>query len=181
MNFVEGMRPTQVATRDSLALSQGLKTPHHISFHTFLLSLKSIKLGLENLIFLLKRSEIVVKKSVKEIPTESKNNLIFIGHGRSKVWKDLKNFLQDRLGLKWEEFNREPTAGYSTVERLQEMVENSNFAFIIMTAEDEHSDGKTHARENVIHEIGLFQSKLGFKKAIVLLEEGCSEFLILLG
>ena len=26
-----------------------------------------------------------------------------------------------------------------------------------MTAEDEHADGTKHARENVIHEVGLFQ------------------------
>ena len=45
-----------------------------------------------------------------------------------------------------------------------------------MTAEDEHSDGTTHARENVVHEAGLFQGKLGFSKAIILLEEGCKEF-----
>jgi predicted nucleotide-binding protein len=45
-----------------------------------------------------------------------------------------------------------------------------------MTAEDEHLDSTMHARENVIHETGLFQGKLGFRKAIVLLEEGCADF-----
>ena len=29
------------------------------------------------------------------------------------------------------------------------------------------------ARMNVIHEVGLFQGRLGFERAIVLLEEGC--------
>jgi len=29
---------------------------------------------------------------------------------------------------------------------------------------------------NVIHEVGLFQGRLGFERAIVLLEEGCEEF-----
>jgi predicted nucleotide-binding protein len=33
-----------------------------------------------------------------------------------------------------------------------------------------------HARENVIHEIGLFQRTLGLHKVIVLLEDGCKEF-----
>ncbi len=33
-----------------------------------------------------------------------------------------------------------------------------------------------HARLNVIHETGLFQGRLGFTKAIILLEEGCEEF-----
>jgi predicted nucleotide-binding protein len=32
------------------------------------------------------------------------------------------------------------------------------------------------ARENVVHEAGLFQGRLGFKKAIVVLEDGCKPF-----
>jgi len=45
-----------------------------------------------------------------------------------------------------------------------------------MTAEDLHEDNEMHARENVIHEIGLFQGKLGTRRAIILIEEGCTEF-----
>jgi predicted nucleotide-binding protein len=45
-----------------------------------------------------------------------------------------------------------------------------------MTGEDELADGKIHARMNVVHEAGLFQGRLGFTKAIILLEEGCEEF-----
>jgi predicted nucleotide-binding protein len=101
---------------------------------------------------------------------------IFIGHGRSIDWKDLKDFLKERLNLEHEEFNREAVEGKSNKERLAEMLDNSCFAFIVMTAEDEAADGKQHARENVIHEAGLFQGKLGFERAIILLENGCEEF-----
>jgi predicted nucleotide-binding protein len=45
-----------------------------------------------------------------------------------------------------------------------------------MTGEDEDADGKLNARPNVIHEIGLFQGRLGFNKAIVLLENDTEEF-----
>lgn len=40
---------------------------------------------------------------------------------------------------------------------------------------------QNHARENVVHEVGLFQGHLGFRKAIILLEEGCSEFSNIVG
>jgi|ERR1700752_1111580 len=101
---------------------------------------------------------------------------VFLGHGRSNLWRDLKDFLAERLKLSWDEFNRESTAGRSNKERLEQMLGNACFAFLVMTAEDEHADKTMHARENVIHEIGLFQGRLGFSKAIILLEEGCAEF-----
>lgn len=101
---------------------------------------------------------------------------IFIGHGRSRLWLVLKEFLVERLHLQYEEFNREPMAGISTVDRLQQLLERADFAFLLLTPEDEQLDGTVRARENVVHEAGLFQGKLGFRKAIVLLEEGCDQF-----
>lgn len=61
------------------------------------------------------------------------------------------------------------------------MLDSACFAFLVMTAEDEHADGTMQARANVIHEVGLFQGRLGFERAIVLLEEGCSEFSNIVG
>lgn len=108
-------------------------------------------------------------------------NRIFIGHGRSSMWRELKDFLNDRLGLPWDEFNREAVAGINTFDRISEMLDSACFAFLIMTAEDQYSDSSTHARQNVVHEVGLFQGRLGPKKAIILLEEGCSEFSNIVG
>jgi len=106
---------------------------------------------------------------------------IFIGHGRSFVWRDLKDFLVDKLNLQYEEFNRESAVGIAISERLSSMLDSCCFAFLVLTAEDLHSDGTIHARENVVHEVGLFQGKYGVRKAIVLLEEGCSEFSTITG
>ncbi len=101
---------------------------------------------------------------------------IFIGHGRSRVWQDLKTFISERLKLPYDEFDRVSTAGMDIRERLEQMLDQAGMAFLVMTAEDEHADSTLHARENVIHEAGLFQGRLGFKKAIILLEDDCKEF-----
>ena len=87
-------------------------------------------------------------------------------------------FIREHLEQKlpWDEFNRVPVAGVTNIGRLSQMLNDAAIGFLVMTAEDEHSDGTTHARENVVHEAGLFQGKLGFSKAIILLEEGCKEF-----
>lgn len=101
---------------------------------------------------------------------------VFIGHGRSPLWRELKDFVVDRLKLPHEEFNRVPVAGVTNIARLSEMLDGAGCAFILLTAEDENADGSMQARMNVIHEVGLFQGRLGFTKAIVVLEEGCEEF-----
>lgn len=61
-------------------------------------------------------------------------------------------------------------------ERLEQMLDEACIAFLVMTGEDEQADCKLHARMNVIHEVGLFQGRLGLKKAIILLEDGCEKF-----
>ena len=61
------------------------------------------------------------------------------------------------------------------------MLDSATVAFLLMTGEDETAVGKTRARENVVHEVGLFQGRLGFTRAIVLLEDECEEFSNIVG
>src|ERR1017187_2481171 len=100
---------------------------------------------------------------------QAERSKVFIGHGGSLVWHQLKDFLTGRLDLECEEFNAESVSGRGTIPRLEEMLDRTWFAFIVMTGEDVHGDGATHARENVIREAGLFQGRLGFERAIILL------------
>lgn len=81
---------------------------------------------------------------------------IFVGHGRSPLWRELKDFIEDRLALPVDEFNSVPVAGIPTTTCLSELLDAAAFAFLVMTGEDEQLDGKIRARENVVHEAGLF-------------------------
>lgn len=107
---------------------------------------------------------------------ETKSPVVYIGHGRSFLWRDLKDHLSDKHNYKIEAYETGARAGHTIRDVLEEMATKSSFAILVMTGEDEGKDGKMNARPNVIHEIGLFQGKLGFSKAIVLLEEGTEEF-----
>lgn len=181
--IIDVMRPRgQLIVYDSTAVSQGFRTPVHCIVQVEQLELLHPFTALESLVGcagrILKYMEINDLIERKEMTTGSK---VFIGHGHSPLWRELKDFLQDRLHLEWDEFNRVPTAGIATAERLQQMLPTSCFAFLVMTAEDQHANQTLHARENVVHEVGLFQGRLGFRKAIILLEEGCSEFSNIVG
>jgi hypothetical protein len=112
----------------------------------------------------------------RDIFVRKRNAKVFIGHGKSPAWKRLKTFLVKELKLDHEEFNRVSAAGKTTQQRLTSMLNECGFAFLVLTAEDSHTDETQHARENVIHELGLFQGHLGWGRAIILLEKGCEEF-----
>ena len=89
---------------------------------------------------------------------------------------DLKDHLQDKHGYDVQAYEIGSRAGHTIRDILEEMLEESSFALLVLTGEDETKDGKLHARQNVVHETGLFQGKLGFSRAIVLLEDGTEEF-----
>lgn len=101
---------------------------------------------------------------------------IFIGHGRDQQWRDLKDHLHEKHGFEVVAYEVGPRAGLGIKEVLEGMLNESSFALLVLTGEDEKSDQQLHARQNVVHEAGLFQGRLGFRRAIVLLEEGVAEF-----
>ena len=177
-DYLEFVRPSgTLMTRDSLASSQGLQAPPHFSILAEILAIRSPTVACVNLVKVARQAVAHierVERSQKRIERVGTN--VFIGHGRSLIWRELKDFVQDRLRLPWDEFNHVPVAGITNIARLSEMLDAAAVALLIMTAEDEQADGKIHARMNVVHEAGLFQGRLGFTKAIVLLEEGCEEF-----
>jgi len=110
------------------------------------------------------------------VPRPSMRPVVFIGHGRSSQWRDLKDHLQEKHGYRVEAYETGARAGHTIRDILEDMVRTSSFATLVLTAEDGQTDGQYRARQNVIHEAGLFQGHLGFARAIMLLEEGVEEF-----
>ena len=101
---------------------------------------------------------------------------IFIGHGRSPLWRELKDHLQDKHGFQIEAYEVGARAGHAIRDILEQMLEASSFALLLMAAEDETADGEMRPRQNVVHEAGLFQGRLGFHRAIAIVEEGVEVF-----
>ncbi|MCK6502869.1 nucleotide-binding protein [Myxococcota bacterium] len=178
-SFVNSRKPKRAASRDHVAINNGIWTPPHIgalaeatASTSTLQVLRELAKSATHAANHLHRLSSLAGSTVDR----ATGSRVFIGHGRSALWKDVKDFVQDRLGLPWDEFNRVPVAGIANAARLQQMLGDAVIAIIVLTAEDETPEGRLQARQNVIHEAGLFQGHLGFERAILLLEDGCDEF-----
>ena len=101
---------------------------------------------------------------------------IFIGHGGSPLWQDLQNHLVNLQGYEIEAYEVGARAGHGVRDILETMLDSSHMAFLIMTGEDETGPEKIRARQNVVHELGLFQGRLGFPRAIAVVENGIELF-----
>jgi predicted nucleotide-binding protein len=176
--IVRGILPNQVMSRDSLASHQGIKAAPHQCVGAIPVAAYSLEKALSTIAQVCRESAAHTERAqgVEKVRTSTSGTKIFIGHGGSPIWRDLKDFIVDRLKLPVNEFSSVPVAGVSTQARLSQLLDDSSFAFLIMTAEDERADGKHNARLNVVHEAGLFQGRFGFNRAIILIENGCEEF-----
>ena len=182
VDYINGrLKSTPNMTRDSEEIAKGRATPTHVQHFAAIKSFDVNRSRAKQTAGILRNIIEAVGLHEQTDMSTSGSSVIFIGHGRSELWRVLKDFVSDRLELGCEEFNTVPTAGMSTQERLSEMLDGCGFAFLILTGEDLHSNDELHARENVVHEAGLFQGRLGWRKAIVLLEEGCEEFSNIIG
>lgn len=121
------------------------------------------------------------KVALPEPPEPDYTTRVFIGHGSSPDWRELKDHLSDKHNISIECYETGSRAGHTIRDVLEDMLGASNLAILVHTPEDELADGGYNSRPNVIHETGLFQGKLGFSRAIVLLKEGTKEFTNLSG
>ena len=101
---------------------------------------------------------------------------IFIGHGQSDQWRELKDHLTDKHNYRVIAYEVGARAGHTIRDILDEMLTVSSFALLVMTGDDETDVGQLRARQNVVHELGLFQGKLGFHRAIAVAEHGVELF-----
>lgn len=142
-------------SRDSLAMTQGRQVPTHLSILFEVIALKQAPTACGYLAQVAQKAgSHLARQRRRSARSREIGTSVFIGHGRSLFWRELKDFVQDRLHLPWDEFNRVPVAGVTNIARLSEMLDAAAVALLILTGEDEQADGKLHARLNVVHEAG---------------------------
>jgi predicted nucleotide-binding protein len=111
---------------------------------------------------------------IRTIP--AKPDKVFLGHGRSLLWHKVERWLGKDKGLPVEAWETASHAGEHVIQVLQGLLDSSTFAVLLVTGEDATAEGTRRARQNVVHEIGLFQGRLGFNKVALLEQEATESF-----
>ncbi|MFB9164146.1 TIR domain-containing protein [Arthrobacter psychrochitiniphilus] len=101
---------------------------------------------------------------------------VFIGHGGSRDWNEIADHLRGLHEYDIEAYETGSRSGHSIRDVLQSMLDVSTFAVLVLSSEDATAAGGMRARQNVVHEVGLFQGKLGFNRAIAVIENGAEVF-----
>ena len=103
---------------------------------------------------------------------KTKQNRIFISHGRSEEWRKLQAYLEKDLEHNTLELAQEANLGRTILQKLYEEALKCSVAVIVMTGDDITDNGEVRARENVMHEIGFFQGFYGLNNVVLLHESG---------
>lgn len=110
-----------------------------------------------------------------------KENTVFISHGKDKLCKRLKEFLEGELKIKTVSYDFKSIKSESIPQSFEKLLSAATFAILILADEDDSKDEKFRILQNIIYETGLMQGKLGFDKVIILRQEGMEETNILTG
>ena len=101
-----------------------------------------------------------------------KINQIFIAHGPASFWEKIYRYVKEDLNYKVEAFESESRISEPITYICDNFLKTCNCAIAVIAKEDFDDNGQARTRQNVIHEIGLFQGKYGTERVIIFEEEG---------
>src|SRR5262249_45263534 len=91
----------------------------------------------------------------------------------SPLWRGVVDFLREELGLAVSYFEKASQDGNEFTAALNEQLRRCSFPVCVLTSEDQMADGAQRARQDIVHEAGLFQGRYGFQRVALLAEERC--------
>lgn len=119
-DWIEHYRPSgQFPCSDLRVIGAGQEVPVHVHVQAIIDSFKGCFRMPNKLGRIAKQtaSHLSKKEKAKGIAWEQ-GQKVFLGHGGSEAWRQLKDFIEDTLGLEVDEFNQKPIAGITNITRL---------------------------------------------------------------
>lgn len=83
----------------------------------------------------------------------------------------VKDFVQDELGLQTIVLDAQPSNGMTIIEKFEQYANDATYAIIFFSPDDivvGNNDEQRRARQNVILELGYFMGELGRAKECIL-------------
>lgn len=119
---------------------------------------------------------ITSKKGNEKIMTKI-NNGIFIVHGHDRTMVLEVERLVEHIGLDPVILGDQVDQGfYSIFDKFERHANESKYAIILFSPDDETTEGKRRARQNVIFELGYFLGKFGKDKVTLLNKDSTEQF-----
>lgn len=117
-----------------------------------------------------------IRANSQHAPTDTLQSprRIFLTHGRALDWLVVQAHLEKDLRIETLELAQEASQSLTIIEKLEANSKRCDSAVIVMSGDDSDAEGGLRARENVVHEIGYFQSAYGRRNVILLHEDGVS-------
>lgn len=121
-----------------------------------------------------------IKKEIDLLAEKSKikkENKIFISHGHSKTWKTFKDHFETTYPdeFKFDYYEKRPKNSEYFYNTIIDKIGNCIGAIVFLTPENTFEDKTKHARDSVIHELGLCQMKHGKNNVIIVVMSNCEE------
>lgn len=106
---------------------------------------------------------------------------IFLSHGKSPLWQEVANYIEQKLAHEVVELTDAVNQGRTVIQKLEQDTEECAFAIIVLTSDDDAKAGSPRSREKISHEIGYCQGTFGRENVLVLKQDGVEEFSDLAG
>lgn len=105
-----------------------------------------------------------------------KKRKIFVVYGHDDIAKTQLEAMLRRWDLEPIILDQQISAGQTIIEKLEEYSKEVQYAIVLATPDDEgkslsETTNKKRVRQNVVLELGMFLSKLGRDKVVILLKE----------
>lgn len=139
------------------------ETPHHIKIeHVVRDKDRSTQLLKAAIELLNERLEDAAGVELEEeIPPRAISNRVFVVHGHDDGTKEAVARFVQRLGLEPVILHEQANKGRTIIQKFRDEAADIGFAIVLMSPDDEMTNGTKRARQNVILELGFFLGSLG--------------------
>ncbi|MFM7182352.1 MAG: TIR domain-containing protein [Verrucomicrobiales bacterium] len=171
-------------SRDKIAMAEGIVVPPHLLVkaeiwairHPFMVCgelAKTLRWLASHLVDLEKRA-VEARHTTSVVATaaaKSGARGIVVGHGKSALWRSLRDRITEVFPGPCHGFQQVPLPGLGTMAAMLEVMPRARFAILVLTRDDVETEGELAAQLNVVRLAGLFQGRLGFSRVLLLVEE----------